>query len=393
MGTFFVDGHNVVEAGHTLAPDSSLTATFDAIGFGVSNTTLNYLNVTNDTTVNIVSESAPFVTGGTNTLYQLAETNNDLTTVTITGSQNFVLGHEYQVGNAGDGVVTDIDATAPVLAYAFGHIHVPITIQSSLHLIDASASTGDVQIYAGATNTPQAGNYDDGATPPNADVTITYTGLVIKGGSGTDTIENDANGGVVTVGNGHGDIISLGGSNATATFGSGANDAFFVGASLIQNTQAQAPGSALGDTATFTGAGGAISIGTAAEAGGTAGTANIGHTNIIGAQNGMILNFFPVTSSNNLADEDAAVASATSLSAAENAAVKALDSAGVAYFSYHGDEYFIATNHAETAVSSTDAVVHLVGISPSVHYPYLTSVSATEVGGGEVMLNIGTQFL
>jgi hypothetical protein len=30
---------------------------------------------------------------------------------------------------------------------------------------------------------------------------------------------------------------------------------------------------------------------------------------------------------------------------------------GVAYFNYHGNEYFVATNHTETAVSSQDAPI------------------------------------
>jgi hypothetical protein len=37
----------------------------------------------------------------------------------------------------------------------------------------------------------------------NANVTIIYTGLEIKGGSGRDFIENDAKNGIVTVGNGN----------------------------------------------------------------------------------------------------------------------------------------------------------------------------------------------
>jgi hypothetical protein len=57
------------------------------------------------------------------------------------------------------------------------------------------------------------------------------------------------------------------------------------------------------------------------------------------------------------------VASASTLTAAENAAVKALGAAGVAYFDFGHDEYFIATNQAETSVSSHDAVVCLVGVS------------------------------
>jgi hypothetical protein len=67
-----------------------------------------------------------------------------------------------------------------------------------------------VDISAGATNTSSAGSFDDGASP-NANVTVTYTGLVIRGGSGLDALENDAKNGIVTVGNGD-DIVILGGA-------------------------------------------------------------------------------------------------------------------------------------------------------------------------------------
>jgi hypothetical protein len=64
-------------------------------------------------------------------------------------------------------------------------------------LIDASATTGHVDIYAGATNTSGVGPFVDGASL-NPNITITYTGLKIKGGSGNDLIENDAKNGIVT---------------------------------------------------------------------------------------------------------------------------------------------------------------------------------------------------
>jgi hypothetical protein len=77
----------------------------------------------------------------------------------------------------------------------------------------------------------------------------------------------------------------------------------------------------------------------------------------------MVIDFHSVTTSNTIANENAAVATATTLTAAEHAAVAALGAPGVAYFNYQGDEYLIATNNTETSVSATDAVVHLVGVS------------------------------
>jgi hypothetical protein len=78
----------------------------------------------------------------------------------------------------------------------------------------------------------------------------------------------------------------------------------------------------------------------------------------------MTIDFHIVTTSSTIADETnaAAVVAATTLTAKEDAAVAALGAPGVAYFNYHNDEYFIATNNTETSVSANDAVVHLVGV-------------------------------
>jgi predicted HAD superfamily phosphohydrolase len=81
----------------------------------------------------------------------------------------------------------------------------------------------------------------------------------------------------------------------------------------------------------------------------------------------MEIDFTPVTGSHFIADETTVVASATTLKAAENAAVNAFGGSGVAYFSFHGNEYFIATANVETVVSSHDAIVELVGITDIHH--------------------------
>jgi hypothetical protein len=107
------------------------------------------------------------------------------------GSDFSLLGETTGHSNSGDGVVTDIAATAAS----------PTKIASSLALIDASATTGGAQIFAGATNTSGAGNFANGASL-NPNITITYTGLKIIGGSGNDFIENDAKNGIVHDGHG-----------------------------------------------------------------------------------------------------------------------------------------------------------------------------------------------
>jgi hypothetical protein len=252
--------------------------------------------------------------------------------------------------------VTDIAATAAA----------PTKIASSLKLIDASATTGDVDIFAGATNTSGGGDFRDGESL-NANVTITYTGLTIKGGSGAlNFIENDAKNGIVTVGNGKFDHVLLGGAHAKATLGTGIDDFVNVGFSDLGTNETA--GSALGDSVKFGAASAAeLIIDTGAEAGSTAGTTSIGLTKVLSAAAGMRINFGAITGSSNIVDETAAVAASTSLTAAEDAAVKALGSAGVAYFTFGKNEYFVATNNVETVVNSHDAIVELVGITDIHH--------------------------
>jgi hypothetical protein len=317
---------------------------------------VDFLVTTGTVTVNIGTSPEP----GFYMIEQLAETDNVLTKVTITGF-GIQLVDPFLFGDA---IVTDIAATATS----------PTTIHSSLSLIDASATTGQNFIDAGAANT--GGTHFVNGSILNSNVTITYDGLTILGGSGQDVIENDANNGIVIDGNHDSDSVILGGAGASTTVGSGANDFVVVGATELGTKET--PGQALGDTVTFgNGATATLFIGDAvargftvqgqgAEAGPTAGTNNIGQTNVIGAADGMMIDFHVVTASNTIVDETSAagVAAATTLAAKENAAVAALGGPGVAYFKYQGDEYFIATNGTtETAVGPNDAVVHLVGVN------------------------------
>jgi hypothetical protein len=232
--------------------ESSLAITLDdtgTLGFR-----LDFLTLSGTTSVSIASTG---LVGGDNAIRQVIETTNNLTTVTISGAEEFFLRGEFNQSNSMDGVVTDIAATAAT----------PTTIHSSLTLINASATTGGVTIDAGATNTSSSGQFLNGATL-NANVTITYTGLTIRGGSGTDDIENDAKKGVVTDGNGTGDFVILGGAGAKATLGSGSNDQVSVGVSFIGTKELA--GSAVGDTVTFGAADTAkLVVGIGAEAGST----------------------------------------------------------------------------------------------------------------------------
>jgi hypothetical protein len=131
---------------------------------------------------------------------------------------------------------------------------------------------------------------------------------------------------------------------------------------------AETAGSALDDTVKFGSAATAeLIVGTGAEVGPNAGTTHNGLTKVLDAAAGMLINFTNITSSSNIVDETAKVKSLATLTAAENAAVDALGVPGVAYFKFEGNEYFIATNNAETAVSADDAIVKLVGVTDIHH--------------------------
>jgi hypothetical protein len=346
MGHLILQNDNFTWPGFSLLGESSLAITMDDPGPNFQ--ALDFLVLSGTTSVSIASTGA---INGENFLPQLEETTNNLTKVTISGSEDFFLGPTASTtANSGDGVVTDIAATAAS----------PIKIHSSLTLIDASATTAFVEVFAGATNTSSAGQFKNGGSL-NANVTITYTGLTIKGGSGSDQIENDAKDGVVIAGNGV-DGVFLGGADAKAILGSGTGDQINVGASLLGTNEVA--GSALGDTVKFGSAPtGTLTISTGAEAGSTAGTTSVGLTNVLGATGLMKIDFDFITPSSNIFDEDAAVAGSSSLKTAENEAVHALSGAGVAYFNFRGNEYFIATNNTETTVSSHDAIVKLVGVT------------------------------
>jgi hypothetical protein len=365
MGHLVLQGDNTTYPGFSLLGESTLTITFDEIGPVPDGLILPFLVLSGTTSVNIGSVGTA---GAFNFLEQLEEKTNVLTTVTISGSVFFELGSGAGHSNVGDGVVTDIAATATL----------PTRIHSSLTLIDASANTGGVAIYAGATNTAGAGQFGNGESL-DANVTITYTGLTIKGGSHIgDFIENDAKNGIVTVGNGNNDFVILGGAGAKASLGTGTNDFVRVGLSSPGTTEAA--GSCLGDKVSFgSGATAHLVVGTGAEAGPTAGTTSIGLTKVVAAEAGMTIDFSAITNSSNIFDARdigfAAAGQGANLAATENAVVAGMGGHGVTFFVFGNNEYFIATNHTETAVSSDDAIVKLVGIHD------LTTLTATNSVG------------
>jgi hypothetical protein len=112
MAHLILQGDNTEWNGFSLLGESSLAITLDETGNEIGMfhfNTLDFLVLKGTTSVSIASMG---VTGGINDLHQLAEKDNVLTTVTISGSEDFALGVPTADSNSGDGVVTDIAATA-----------------------------------------------------------------------------------------------------------------------------------------------------------------------------------------------------------------------------------------------------------------------------------------
>ena len=131
-------GDNIILPGISLTGTGSLAITFDDTG--TNGLTLDFLVALNGTTPVTIDSTGAM--GGFNVLPQLLVTNNDPTTVTIKGSESFFLGHNTGLSNSGDGVVTDIIATASS----------PETIHSALTLIGCvSDHRPGGNLYSGCT--------------------------------------------------------------------------------------------------------------------------------------------------------------------------------------------------------------------------------------------------
>jgi hypothetical protein len=144
MSHLILTGDNITYPGIGSLGESSLTITIDDTG--TNGLFLNSLELIGPPSVSIVSKGD---TGGSNHLLQLVD-GTVLTTVTISGSEPFFLGSATGNSLTGDGVVSS-------------GVGSETSFHSSLTLIDASATTGVVEIFAGATN--------------HSSGTISYTGL------------------------------------------------------------------------------------------------------------------------------------------------------------------------------------------------------------------------
>jgi hypothetical protein len=145
---------------HASSATDSLTINFAQTSTAATSQEISTLTSTGDTNIAISSGGASTAAGYENIIGVLNETDNHLTTITITGSQAFEL-----LGVSTDGAQTS-------------------STPSSLATIDGHAATGALDFSAGAT------------TASN----VSYTGLKILGGVGGDTITNGAANGVITEG-------------------------------------------------------------------------------------------------------------------------------------------------------------------------------------------------
>jgi len=200
----------------------SVTATL-ATSTGTADTaTITYAATSSSATTSILTlfkttgiESVSIASGGTltlvadtitNTLATFQDTSNKTASITITGSNAFVLGAYTSATSYTDGV--EQYTTAPTTAIADANTAAGLT------KIDASAATGAVTIVAGETQSDvHAG---DGTT------NLIFTGLTITGGSGADKLVNLAAAGIVNGGDGA-DAITVIGAAAVVDGGAGAD--------------------------------------------------------------------------------------------------------------------------------------------------------------------------
>ena len=278
----------------------------------------------NETVNNFVSsglESVAIKSGGTaaaetaNTLTNLTDTENSLGTITITGDKDFTL--------------ADVDVNTAETATAAK------TTAATLTTIDGSTAKGALNITAGDNDV-------------SANVTTTYNGLTIKGGSGNDIITNAAINGVVEGGAGN-DNITVTGKGATVTTGSG-TDTVTVSAQDVTLNFGEGV-----DTAVIT-------LGNA----NNGSTSSVDHvTTINGAAAGDKINsnVAGVTTTTNMTS---AIASNVNISSLEAALAQAAGAAQntLAYFTWSdGDTYLLIdkSNNATAALAEDDCIVKLAG--------------------------------
>ncbi len=309
---------------HAGTATNSLAINF--AGTSAANQEINTLTSTGDTTIAINSGGASTA----NIIANLIETDNHLTTITITGSQAFDL----------FGVSTDGVQTSPTL--------------SSLTTIDGHLATGALDIAVGLTAND-----------------VSYTGLTILGGVGGDTITNAAANGVITEGatastlhnvlevSGSGAVINdqasagtdsilLVGVNETANLGSGGTAA----ASTTVNVSNASLATTFNDIVNFGSGIAAVTDNLAYSATSTT-TGNL--LELTGTLHAEILAF-----SSGIANTPGALGAATAVTATTlSQAVSLAESATantVTWFQYNGNTYIENSGSTPTSTAGAEVV-------------------------------------
>jgi len=310
-------------------------------GTGASSKTVTVTGITTTGIENLSISSAGTQTNTTtfdaltvsNVLTQYTDTGNTLKTITLTGANLVSLGSVAVTRNATSGVPTAATWTTDGVAQ---QTVAPTTaptanVASSLTSIDASSTTGGVNIYAGVSDAIAGGS----------GFSTVYTGLTITGGSGADALRNDAASGITNGGAGN-DWIEVGGDLGSANGGTG-DDTFTARSTNV----------------TLTGGGGkdTFVINAAANTG-SASTPNI--TTITDWIAGDVLQLGQITT---LTKAQTSIASATTLLEAFDLALKnaAVTGNNAAWFTYGGNTYVVREVSGD-GLGTDDVIVKLNGV-------------------------------
>jgi len=339
---------------NTLTGTPALTTKPTHYVTGITTTGIETVNVssagTNTNTINMINSNLIL-----NQLVKFTDTTNVTSSIVITGSKEFTLGDIAATRDSTTQVVTAAGTMTADGVYQNktldGLNTATANVTGALKTIDASASTGGVNIWAGVTDELVA------ASTPVAAVTQKYDGLTISGGSGSDFIRNSAKLGVTTGGAGN-DWLIVDGLTGSADGGAGDD-------TLVANA---------GKAATLTGGTGKntfdVTAGTIAASGTSALTidSDLLVVTITDFKSTDTLKFGDTSlSSGVLVDATTTVATKTSLFDALDAALKITTPVAVGdhvtvWFVYGGNTYIAhETANANNGLTQDDIVVKLTG--------------------------------
>ena len=363
------DSLNVNFASTTIlgsAPTATTKTTVTATG--LTSTGIETVNIASGGT--IVNSYNFFDTLIGNQLKNYTDNSNKTTSIVVTGSKEVTLGdivvsRESTTGLTVDGVTLTfnndfINQNATLKAAVAANpatATVSADVVAGLTTIDASATTGGANIWAGVS---ESFTLTGGTATGYSQI---YDGLTIKGGSGSDMIRNSAKSGVTTGGDGK-DWLIVDGTGGSADGGAGDD-------TLVANAGKGAifTGGAGNDTFDVT-AGVMVASSTSA----LTEASTLRPVTITDFTTGDILKFGPTTlASGVLVNGTPAVAAATSLFSALDLALKATTSTtGITadvgtnvsvWFVYGGNTYIAhEANNSYNGLTGDDIVVKLTGI-------------------------------